>query len=241
MRSAQPMMALRAPLTDEIWTMAPGVKVQGDTLKTWEIQEEATERVQLSIKSEGRPVHTDVQLWHTPSYVPFKFSVYTEDGALRPVNALIETPKAYHPKTVACYNTGTIDFPFDATVAGTEMSSAYDVLSAEGPGDLVQGGKIAPYTFESDVDSVQILLKTEQRNLKAKIELTQGPNQVKQTVEIYASVGYKVPFYCVIQTPGGNNAIRVINQNTVEFPLNAWVLPYEIGAPKPPVEMGGSF
>ena len=39
---------------------------------------------------------------------------------------------------------------------------------------------------------------------------------------------YKNPFYCVIQTPGTGNAIRVINQNTVEFPFDAWVVPYEV-------------
>ena len=27
----------------------------------------------------------------------------------------------------------------------------------------------------------------------------------------------------LIQTPGSNNAIRIINQNTVEFPFDAWV------------------
>ena len=63
--------------------------------------------------------------------------------------------------------------------------------------------------------------------MKAKIELTQGPNQVKQVIELYASSGYKNPFYAVIATPGSNSALRVINQNNVEFPFDAYVLPYE--------------
>ena len=33
-----------------------------------------------------------------------------------------------------------------------------------------------------------------------------------------------------MQTPGSANTIRVINQNNVEFPFDAWVLPYESGA-----------
>ena len=88
-----------------------------------------------------------------------------------------------------------------------------------------------------------VLLKTEQRNMKAKIELTQGPNQVKQIIELYSSVGYKNPFYAVIQTPGSNNAIRVINENTVEFPFDAWVVPYETGSASDnaPVMGGGGF
>ena len=76
----------------------------------------------------------------------------------------------------------------------------------------MQGGQITSYTFPTEVESVQVLLKTYERNMKALIELTQGPNQVKQFIEVYASVGYKNPFYCVIQTPGSNNAIRIVNQ-----------------------------
>ena len=227
-----------------LFRSSPSVKVQGNTLKTWDIGEETTQRVQLSIKSAGRPVETNVELWHTPSYIPTKFKIYTEDGNLRPINCVIETPK--HPKTVAVYNTAQLEFPFDANIAHTGLDKAYESLKDVEP-DLVQGGQITPYTFGADVDSVQILLtssKVGERNMKAKIELTQGPNQVKQYIEVYASSGYKNPFYCVIATPGANNAIRVINQNTVEFPFEAWVLPYETGSggsdDSAPV-VGGSF
>ena len=73
--------------------------------------------------------------------------------------------------------------------------------------------------------------------------VTQGPNQVKQLIELYASVGKKNPFYTVIQTPGSTSTLRVINQNTVEFPFKAWVLPYRTGPDidlSQPV-MGGGF
>merc|ERR1711871_1157640 len=106
---------------------------------------------------------------------------------------------------------------------------------------LVQGNALKSFEFGSEVESVVVLLKTEQRNMKAKIELTQGPNQVKQIFELYSSVGYKNPFYAVIQTPGSNNAIRVINENTVEFPFDAWVVPYEtdVDGSMDPVMGGG--
>ena len=123
----------------------------------------------------------------------------------------------------------SLEFPFDAAVANTGLGKAYDSLSHT-DGALVQGGQITSYTFPTEVESVQVLLKTNERNMKALVELTQGPNQVKQFIEVYASVGYKNPFYCVIQTPGSNNAIRIVNQNTVEFPFDAWVLPYETSA-----------
>ena len=71
--------------------------------------EQATQRVQLSLRSSGRPIDANVELWHTPSYIPTKFRIYTENGESRPVDAIIETPK--HPKTVAVYNTGSLAPP----------------------------------------------------------------------------------------------------------------------------------
>jgi len=237
-RGAMPVMeAAAGPLTDDIWTMSPSVKVQGNTLKTWDIGEETTQRVQVSINSEGRPIDANIELWHTPAYIPTKFRVYTEDGNKRPVNAIIETPK--HPKTVAVYNTGSMEFPFNANVANTGLGSACDALAAV-ESQRVQGGALTSYTFGAEVESVQILLATDERNMNAKIELTQGPNQVKQIVDVYASKAHN-PFYCVIQTPGANNVIRVINQNTVEFPFNAWVLPYETGDGSDGMPVMGGF
>lgn len=237
-RSTRPTMAVDSaagPLID-IWEASPAVKVQGNSLKTWDLGSENVERVQLGIKSDGRPVDTNIELWHTPSYIPTKFHVYTEDGALRPIDAIIETPK--HPNTVAVFNIAALEFPFEASVAKTGLGTAYDSLS-DVPGEKVQGGKITSYTFGTEVKSIQVLLKTDERNMKAKIEVTQGPNQVKQYFEIYASVGYKNPFYAIINTPGTINTIRVINENTVEFPFNAWILPYETGDAGSDVVMGG--
>jgi hypothetical protein len=232
------VVSMAGPLADDMCTKYPPVKVQGNTLKTWELSSPSTQRVQLAIRSGGRPVDANIELWHTPSYIPTKFRVYTEDGKARPIDAIIETPK--HPKTVAVFNKGAMELPFDASVANTGLDSAYASLSSVEP-ELVQGGKITSYTFGADVQSVQILLKTSERNMKAKIELTQGPNQVKQIIELYASVGYKNPFYAVIQTPGSNNAIRVINENTVEFPFDAWVLPYETGSDSDADPVLGAF
>jgi len=227
------------PLTDDIWAKSPAVRVEGETLKTWDIGDPSIERVQLSIKSSGRPVDANVELWHTPAYVPTKFRVYTEDGLARPVNVVIETPK--HPKTVAVFNKACGDFPFIANVANTGLDKAYAYLAGT-ESELVQGGSLKSYKFGLETKSIAILLKADERNMKAKIELTQGPNQVKQIVEMYASSGYKNPFYIVIETPGADNAIRVINQNTVEFPFDAYVVPYEAisGSDMQPV-MGGAF
>lgn len=221
-------LATADPLDFGIFKTSPTVRVEGSTLKTWDVGAATTERVQLSLKSSGRPLDANIELWHTPAYIPSKFSCYTEDAKLRPIHAVIETPK--HPKTVAVYNTGSGEFPFEACVADTGLGKAAYAL-ADYESSLVQGGQIVSYNFGGEVESIAVLLSSAdvgERNMKAKIELTSGPNQVKQYFEIYCSSGYKNPFYAVIQTPDQVSTIRIINQNTVEFPFEALVVPYEV-------------
>lgn len=213
-----------ATIIENVWAGSPAVTIQGKTLKTWDILNEDTQRVQVSAKSSTRPLNANVEYWHTPSYIPMKFKCYSEDGNLRPLNAVIETPK--HPKSIACFNINSQEFPFQATVAESDLTSAYDVLSKTGPSRHVQGNQISSWELDANVESVQVLLKTESRNMKARIEVTQGPNNIKQSFDIYASVGYKTPFYAVIETPGPGNVVRIINENTLEYPFDAWVEPY---------------
>lgn len=214
-----------SPIADNIWS-TPSVRVQGETLKTWVVEEIPTQRVQVSIRSSGRPVECNVEYWHTPSYTPTHFKCYSEDGLTRPIHAIVETPK--HPKTIALRNTGPMVFPFQAQVKHTGLESAYACFSAlKLKPESIQGGKTVYFPLDGEVDSVQVLLKTPDRNMKAKIEITVGPNQVKQTFELYASSGYKNPFYAIIQTPGEGCTLRLINENSVEFPFDAWVLPYQ--------------
>mmetsp|Transcript_12022 Transcript_12022/g.13157 ORF Transcript_12022/g.13157 Transcript_12022/m.13157 type:complete len:313 (+) Transcript_12022:23-961(+) len=222
-----------SPLADEFLRAAPDVrKVQGDTLKTWDFGNPNTARVQVGAKgSNGRPIHSRIEYWHTPSYVPFQVTAYTEDGLERPIDCIIETPK--HPKTIAIFNTASQQMPFDAAVDDTGLVAPYDVI-ASGPNavqsDIVQGGgMIKYYTFDADVESIAVYIRSPEYNMKSKLELTTGPNSVRQTYEVYTSSGYKTPFYAVIQTPGEvPSTLRIINQNSVEFPFDAYVMPYKM-------------
>eukprot|EP00560_Eucampia_antarctica_P002294 CAMPEP_0197831260 /NCGR_PEP_ID=MMETSP1437-20131217/8806_1 /TAXON_ID=49252 ORGANISM="Eucampia antarctica, Strain CCMP1452" /NCGR_SAMPLE_ID=MMETSP1437 /ASSEMBLY_ACC=CAM_ASM_001096 /LENGTH=277 /DNA_ID=CAMNT_0043434109 /DNA_START=56 /DNA_END=889 /DNA_ORIENTATION=+ len=214
-----------ATIIDNVFAGSPSFTIQGDTLKTWDVVNEDTQRVQVSAKSNSRPIHAKVEYWHTPSYIPMKFKCYSEDGAVRPLNAVIETPK--HPKSIACFNVNSQEFPFEATVAESDLSSASSVLAETSAGTHVQGDMITTFVLDGTVESVQVLLKTDSRNMKARIELTQGPNNIKQSFEIYASAGQKTPFYAVMETPGPGNVVRIINENTLEYPFDAWVQPYK--------------
>ena len=237
MAVAEPTAAASGPLANI--DREPSTRVEGNTLKTWNIAQEC-ERVQVSLKNSGRPIESRVELWNGPDYNPFKFSVYTMDGQKRPVDAIIETPKTTN--SVAVYNTQDMDMAFEARVADTGLGKAMYALADEVP-ELIQGaGAVRSYTFGPEVDSVQVLLNTVdqgQRNMKVTIELTEGPNSVRQKVNVYCSSGYKNPFYAVIQTPAPESTLRIINKNTVEFPVDAIVLPYEVNEVDSAPIMGG--
>merc|ERR1719326_2644447 len=77
----------------------------------------------------------------------------------------------------------------------------------------VQGGALRTYPFDPTVDS---------------IELLQGPNNNKQVIELYTEDGFDRPFFCLLETPGSGNVVRVVNTAPVEFPMTAGVVPHSI-------------
>ena len=235
MRTSVPSMQLRAPV-------APGVAggmaqqskgpiaadtsilVQGGSLRTWSYRSPAVEQVQVVLSTEGRPLDADIELWHGPDNTPCKMRVYVENGQLRPFSAVIETPRG--PNTVAIRNIGQIEFPIAANV----VADAVDTPSADCASSsmTVQGGALRTYPFDPSVDSVQVLLKTDGRPLNARIELLQGPNNNKQVIELYTEDGCDRPFFCVLETPGSGNVVRIVNTAPVEFPMTAAVVPHSI-------------
>merc|ERR1712183_215938 len=139
-------------------------------------------------------------------------------------SAVVETPRG--PNTIAIRNIGQIEFPIAANVVAdvVDMPSADCVQSST----TIQGGALRTYPFDPSVDSVQVLLKTDGRPLNARIELLQGPNNNKQVIELYTEDGLDRPFLMVMETPGSENVVRIVNTATVEFPLTAGVDAYTI-------------
>ena len=200
------------------------ILVQGGSLRTWSYRSPAIEQVQVVLSTEGRPLDADVELWHGPDNTPCKMRVYVENGQLRPFSAVVETPRG--PNTVAIRNIGQIEFPIAANVVA-------DVVDAPSPDCIdasatIQGGALRTYPFDPTVDSVQVLLQTDGRPLNARIELLQGPNNNKQVIELYTEDGCDRPFFCVLETPGSGNVVRIVNTAPVEFPMTAGVVAHSI-------------
>ena len=200
------------------------ILVQGGSLRTWSYRSPAIEQVQVVLSTEGRPLDADIELWHGPDNTPCKMRVYVENGQLRPFSAVIETPRG--PNTVAIRNIGQIEFPIAANVIADHVDNpSVDCISSS---TTIQGGALRTYPFDPSVDSVEVLLKTDGRPLNARIELLQGPNNNKQIIELYTEDGNDRPFFCVLETPGSGNVVRVVNTAPVEFPMTAAVVPHSI-------------
>lgn len=221
-------------LARNTWETLSPTTVQGGSLRTWSITTNAVERVQILLKTEGRPLNANVELWHGPDNTPHKMGVYVEDGSLRPFNAIVETPGSGN--AIAIRNTSPLEFPLSAGVKAETVGNGQAGLGAAlqelyemGQPRLIQGGgTIQTYPFAPAVQSVQCLLKTDGRPLNSRIELLQGPNNNKQVVELYVEDGNIRPFFMILETPGSGNVIRIVNTAPVEYPLTATVEPYVV-------------
>jgi len=212
----------KAPARD-VWESPAAMKVQGGSLRTWSLVDQSVDKVQVYMKTEGRPLNADLELWQGPDNTPLKLAVYVEDGELRPFSAVIDTPSSQN--AVAIRNTGYIEFPMDAVLT----SGVEDTLPSQVPtGKIVQGGAVYSTPFDPSVSSVLVALKTDGRPLNARIELLQGPNNRKQVMELYTEDGLDRPFMAVLQTPGAGNVVRIVNTSPIEFPLTAAVEAYRV-------------
>jgi len=209
-----------------IWESSDSIIVQGGSLRTWSTP--TAERIQLSMTSEGRPMNANIELWQGPDNTPSKITVYIEDGSLRPFNVVVETPRG--PNSIALYNTGQLEFPFEACVEPDAGPKASEAIALAKDLKIVQGGALKTFPFESAVGSVQVLLRTDGRPLNARIELLQGPNNQKQVMDIYTEDGMERPFFAVVETPGSGNVIRILNTAPMEYPMMASCLPYVVAA-----------
>jgi len=241
-----PVVVPSIEVTD-IWETEAPQTIQGASLKTWDFNSEYLDAVQVLLKTEGRPLKADIELWQGEN-APQKISVYSENGDTRPLSAFIATPYKGE-SAIAVKNSGEGEFPMKACVEA-DLDQNGNYLSGNG---LANGNQLAKYTLqqlwdkarpktvqgdgatyvvplEPKIQRVQILITSEKNPINARIEILEGPNNVKQVMEITTEDGKARPFFCVLDLPDPvlTNVLRVVNTGPFEFPIECRIEPFKV-------------
>ena len=76
------------------------------------------------LESDGRPIDVEFEVWDGPNNTPTRMRVYSEDGRMRPVNAMMANPSGRmggRSNTMSVRNVGPMEFPINAAVGGAIM------------------------------------------------------------------------------------------------------------------------
>lgn len=194
------------------------------TRKTWKFNDISKDRVQVALTSEGRPVTADIQLWIGPNWAPFNVKAYTEDGKARPVQTLVGTRNK--AVTIEIRNTNEYEFPFYAAsnYAKGAMAELPVDIPAKTTGVKVDGGNLKSFPLDPMTEQLEVVLKTDGRQLNARIELLSGPNNPKQTYQVFTQNGLLNSLCVAFNTPDAGTTVRIVNLGTVEFPFNIHLL-----------------
>mmetsp|Transcript_9294 Transcript_9294/g.11363 ORF Transcript_9294/g.11363 Transcript_9294/m.11363 type:complete len:254 (-) Transcript_9294:658-1419(-) len=196
-------------------------RVEGQTRKTWTFKDYSRDRVQVAVAgtSEARPIHSEIQLWIGPDWTPFTLKAYSEDGKKRPIQTLIGTRNK--AAMIEVRNTGEYEFPFNAASNYPKgaMATLAEDLPATTQGELIQGNALRSFNLKSGTTQLELILKTDGKQLNARIEMLDGPNNPKQCYEVFTNNGELnslVVCFDVEQYAG--NTLRIMNLAPVEFP-----------------------
>ena len=197
-------------------------RVEGQTRKTWAFNDFSKDRVQVALTSEGRPVTADIQLWIGPDWTPFSMKAYSEDGKLRPIQTLIGTRNK--AAMIEVRNNGEYEFPFSAAsnyAQGAMVNKPATIpVEATTSSERVDGGALRSYPIDASVKQLEVVLKTDGKQLNARIELLNAPNNPKQTFECFTNNGELNSLCVCFNIPDEYTTVRVINLAPVEFPCN---------------------
>eukprot|EP00543_Licmophora_paradoxa_P008802 CAMPEP_0202458726 /NCGR_PEP_ID=MMETSP1360-20130828/27501_1 /ASSEMBLY_ACC=CAM_ASM_000848 /TAXON_ID=515479 /ORGANISM="Licmophora paradoxa, Strain CCMP2313" /LENGTH=315 /DNA_ID=CAMNT_0049079409 /DNA_START=168 /DNA_END=1115 /DNA_ORIENTATION=- len=220
-----------------LWvTRAPKAQVDGGSLRTWSYITPDVEKINVFVKTNGRPLNCSVELWEGEDD-PMEVKIYSENGNERPFHAVFETPG--RSKTLAVRNIGDLELPAIASVEpveeeyedsteivladGMSMDNVKKVPPSQGSPRRIQGGSIRNFPFPPYVQRVRVRLESEYGPIEASVELLQGPNQKKTVMEVYVQEGADRGFFALVDTPGEGNVVRIVNNGNLEFPLMAIV------------------
>lgn len=214
-----------------------GDRVQGNSLRTYGNYGGSNT---VDLRSDGRPVHANLEMWAGPDNTPKKVSLYSEDGSRYGIRT---TFSSNTHNSLSVRNQGPLEFPLSASVSSRPFMGNFDSPVRQGgngyrkangkpEGTLIQGeGMVETFPIAADVQSVQVILQTEGMPMNAQIELLQGPNNAKVVGDIYDD-GIHGAFETIIDTPGMSSVLRITNTGPMTYPFHALVVPYTFGDPR---------
>merc|ERR1712118_71325 len=85
-------------------------------------------------------------------------------------------------------------------------------------GVRVDGGALRSFPLDPSAQQLEVVLNTEGKQLNAKIELLNAPNNPKQTFEVFTNNGELNSLCVCFNTPDAGNTVRIVNLAPVEFP-----------------------
>lgn len=245
-RMEDPSMRPRQAWWDNVPT---DTRIQGGSRRTFNAPYDR-DLSHVFLETDGRPLDTEIEIWDGPNNTPTRLKVYSEDGRMRPINAIIENPlKGMRGNTMSVRNTGPMEFPINAGVGSVggsmqQFRNGRSLAGSEGAylserdlngftrpspsmarGETVQGGALRTFPLDYSVEAVQVTLTTDGLPMNAKVELWGTSSHVKQVAEIYNDNGQSRPFAAIVDTPGGSNTIAIYNTGPMEYPIKAVVEP----------------
>ena len=216
----------------------------GGTIRTYKMPIWAN-KCQMLFTTDGRPLKAEANLWLGPLRVVHTLKVDMEDGAKTPYQATLTFKKMGQVLKVS--TSDTLEFPMlagvyvpnpdRAEILQMNTEEVWDSASPEqkkriqGGSTLGGGGAIRYWQIPPNVQSVQLLGWSKyvgKKSFKLKIEVLQGPNNIKQGFFLQCGGGTQ-PYHSVIQTPGSGCVIRITNQKFLEDGLvQVAIVPYEV-------------
>jgi len=193
-------------------------RVEGKTRKTWKFNDLSKDRVQVALTSEGRPVDAEIQLWLGPDWTPFTLKAYSEDGKSRPIQTLVGTRNK--AAMIEVRNVGEYEFPFNAAsnYAKGSMATLPGDMVASIAGEKCQGGALRSFPLDATTEKLEVVLNTDGKQLNARVELLNAPNNPKQIYEVFTNNGELNSLCLCFECIDPGNTVRIVNLAPVEFP-----------------------
>lgn len=213
----------------------------GGTVRTYQMPPDA-DRCQYVLKSEGRPLKCVVELWLGPLRRTHAMDVSVEDGAKTPFRATLKF-RPGGPQVLRVRSSKGNHLPLSAGVyvpdaaRRKELKQNTERLFERSEKTRIQGQSVGGggsavrlFPIANEVEAVQLMIwaiNTGKKSCKFKIEVLQGPNNIKQLYDGHLGGGSQ-PYHCVIETPGEGTVLRMQNKKFVEDGLfEVVVLPYK--------------